>query len=249
MAEERSSDELKETEEGEKEKISQAKEEGVVKVEVQETKRKEDADSKKEDKDGEEVDERKEASEKEKSETEKLKEQIENLKKEVEEYKRKWLYTYADFENYRKRVKVDIENAVKDAVGKVLLEFANALDGISQALQHIKDENTRQGVELILKVIQTAFERSGAKLILPSPGDDFSPDFCEAIAKEESEFEEGKIIKVVRAGIEYMGRVIRPASVVVSAGSGKKNEKMGGKSDGKVDESVNTAKGNEKQES
>jgi len=142
---------------------------------------------------------------------------VERLKSEVEDYKSKWIYTFSEYENYRKRVRIEIENAVKDALSKVFINIISALDSLDVALNYIKDEQSRKGVELVRQIIIKALIDSGLKELEISEGQKFSPDTCEVLDFVFSdEYEDETIIKVLRKGYEFQGRVIRPAQVVVS---------------------------------
>ena len=148
---------------------------------------------------------------------ENLRAEIERLKAEVEDYKTRWIYTFSEYENYRRRVKVEIENAVKDALTKVFINIISALDSLDFALSYIKDEESRKGVELVRQIIMKSLSDSGLKEIEVEVGQNFSPSTCEIVDFEFSdEHEEGIILKVLRRGYEFQGRVIRPVQVVVS---------------------------------
>jgi molecular chaperone GrpE len=148
---------------------------------------------------------------------ENLRAEIERLKAEVEDYKTRWIYTFSEYENYRRRVKVEIENAVKDALTKVFINIISALDSLDFALSYIKDEESRKGVELVRQIIMKSLSDSGLKEIEVEVGQNFSPSICEIVDFEFSdEHEEGTILKVLRKGYEFQGRIVRPVQVVVS---------------------------------
>ena len=154
-----------------------------------------------------------------KEEAEKYRKEMEKYREEAEEYRKKWLYTFSDFENYRKRVKVDIENAVKDAMVKVFSNMLSAIDSIDSAINFIKDEKVKEGVKLISKIIEDALVKSGVEVIEVREGEKFSPDKCEVVGYEEiteSDVEDGTIVKVIRRGFKFSDRVIRPAQVIVA---------------------------------
>mgnify|MGYP001772998618 CR=1 FL=1 len=156
---------------------------------------------------------------------EELTSEVEKLRSLSEEYKTKWIYTFSEYENYRRRVKNEIEIALRENTIKILSNFLNAIDSIDSALQYIKDEETKKGVELIRKIILDSLLNSGLKEIEVKEGEKFSPEKCEVISFEFSdELEEGTIIKVVRKGFEFNGRVVRPAQVVVAKKSEQKPE-------------------------
>ncbi len=151
------------------------------------------------------------------NEIDKLKSELERLKSEAEDYKSKWIYTFSEYENYRRRVRVEIENAIKDALSKLFINIISALDSLDIALNYIKDEQSRKGVELVRQIIIKALVDSGLREIEVYEGQKFSPDICEVLDFVLSdEYEDETIIKVLRKGYEFQGRVIRPAQVIVS---------------------------------
>lgn len=158
-----------------------------------------------------------------------LKIQIEELKNQVNEFKQKWIYTFSEYENYRRRVKNEIESEVRNRISKIIENFIEAVDSIESAMKYISDENTLAGIKLIRDIIEKAMERSGAKKIDLKEGDLFDPAKCEVIDFMECDKEEDdkKIAKIASVGFEFGGRIIRPARVIVWK---KKQEQ---KSDGK----------------
>lgn len=146
-----------------------------------------------------------------------LKSEIEKLSEQVEEYKKKWMYTFSEYENYRRRVRNEIEAEVKNKVSKVIENFLEAIDSIDSAMNYIQDENTKEGVKLIRDIIENAILKSGAKRIEVNQGDILDPSKCEVVdfIPSEKDEDDRKISTVLKAGFEFEGRVIRPAKVVV----------------------------------
>ncbi len=150
-------------------------------------------------------------------EVKRLEEELKKAKEEAEEYKRKWIYTFSDFENYRRRVVREIDDEIKRFAINVFSNFISCVDSIESAMQFINDESVKKGVELIKKMIFDALFKSGVTEIEVKEGDDFSPEKCEALGYEETDkMEEGKILRVIRRGFEYGGKLIRPAQVVLA---------------------------------
>jgi len=78
------------------------------------------------------------------------------------------------------------------------------------------------GVEMTEKALQTAFESNGLKQIAPVAGTRFDPHQHQAVMEQASpEVAAGGVISTLQPGYELLGRLIRPAMVVVAAkGSG-----------------------------
>lgn len=146
-----------------------------------------------------------------------LKNKIGDLMNQVNEFKQKWIYTFSEYENYRKRVKKEIESEVKSRVSKIIENFIDAVDSIESAMNYITDENTRAGIKLIKDIIEKAIEKSGAKKIEFKEGDFLDPAKCEVVDFIQSDKAEDdrKIVKIVSTGFEFEGRIIRPVRVIV----------------------------------
>src|SRR5512144_2920256 len=90
------------------------------------------------------------------SEREKLVQALEQRTKEAAEANDKYLRTYADFENYRKRMQRDLADFRKYANEQMALELLSVLDHLALALKHAAETGDtsaglRQGVELVYK--------------------------------------------------------------------------------------------------
>ncbi|KAH7567815.1 hypothetical protein JRO89_XS07G0155700 [Xanthoceras sorbifolium] len=121
-----------------------------------------------------------------------LLQKVSTLSAEITSGKEKLIRLQADFDNFRKRVEKERLTIRSDAQG----------EGIY-----------KQFVE-IMKSLQVA--------AVPTVGKPFDPALHEAIAREDSEeFKEGIIIQEFRRGFLLGDRILRPATVKVSAGPGK----------------------------
>jgi molecular chaperone GrpE len=78
-----------------------------------------------------------------------------------------------------------------------------------------------QGVEMTEKELQGAFEKNGLKKIDPAPGDKFDPHKHQAMMEQPgTQMAPGSVIQVLQPGYELLGRLVRPAMVVVAAKAG-----------------------------
>ena len=76
-------------------------------------------------------------------------------------------------------------------------------------------DNLKSGVELTLRQLVAAFEKSNLAEINPV-GQKFDPHQHQAISQIEADGEPNTVINVLQKGYTLPGRVIRPALVVVS---------------------------------
>ena len=126
----------------------------------------------------------------------------------------------ADFENFRRRLHRDKDEAIRYANAEVLLDLAEVIDGLERAVQTDTEADAvslRDGVSLIEKQLTGMLERKWGFCRFSSEGEAFDPDKHQAIASEESE--EHKIATVVedyQKGYMLHDRVVRPARVKVA---------------------------------
>jgi len=132
-----------------------------------------------------------------------------------------WLRAKAEGENIRRRAQEDIAKASKFAAEKFSGAMVPVKDSLEAALavENQTVEKMREGVELTLKQLASAFE--GAGLTEENPvGQKFDPNRHQAISAIEAEGEPNTVINVLQKGYLLHERVIRPALVVVSKAKG-----------------------------
>lgn len=139
----------------------------------------------------------------------------------------KFLRTAADLENFRRRMVREKEDLRTTATGRVLEDIFPVLDTLGMAISAAKQPNADLkslvgGVEMVLTQLKTALANHGLKEINPA-GQPFDPHQHEAISKQPSkDVKEEHVLTVVRTGYSLNGRLLRPASVVVSSGPEKR---------------------------
>ena len=138
--------------------------------------------------------------------------------KKIEELNAKYMRLMADFQNQKKRFdkeKADIHQYANEKIVKNLLEV---LDNFERALDATKDAdpNLHEGMELIFKQLMAALEKAGVAEI-KALGEDFDPNFHNAVMMEETdEYESNKVSEVMQKGYTLNSRVIRPSMVKVA---------------------------------
>ena len=136
------------------------------------------------------------------------------------EHQDAWLRAKAETENVRRRAQEDIGKAGKFAVEKFSGELLAVKDSLEAALasENQSAENLKAGVELTLRQLIAAFEKSGLAEIQPL-GEKFDPHQHQAISQIEAPddaTEANTVLSVLQKGYALHERVIRPALVVVS---------------------------------
>ena len=128
-----------------------------------------------------------------------------------------WLRARAEMENVRRRAQDDIAKAGKFAAEKFAGEMLAVKDSLEAALSS-QDQDVaalRAGVELTLKQLVSAFEKSNVKEINPLE-QKFDPHQHQAISQVEADGEPNRVISVLQKGYALHDRILRPALVVVS---------------------------------
>ena len=128
-----------------------------------------------------------------------------------------WLRAKAEGENIRRRAQEDIGRAGKFAIEKFAGELLAVKDSLEAALANEQQDAAalRAGVELTLKQLVSAFEKSNLAEIHPLE-EKFDPHRHQAISQIEADGEPNRVINVLQKGYVLNERVIRPALVVVS---------------------------------
>lgn len=146
-----------------------------------------------------------------------LAEQLRSAELKATEHHDAWLRAKAETENVRRRAQDDIAKASKFAAEKFAQSMLPVKDSLEAALatENATLESLRQGVELTLKQLISAFQ--GANVTEVSPlGEKFDPNKHQAISAIEADGEPNTVINVLQKGYLLNERVMRPALVVVS---------------------------------
>lgn len=151
-------------------------------------------------------------------------EEMERLRGEVVAADKRVLQAQADAENFRKRTRRDYEDQLKFAPMAVVADVLQVRDNLIRAIEAASTsseaEGLREGVAMVAKQLDDVLAKHGVEVI-PAEGEVFDPNVHEAISQMPNpEIDEGKVAHVAVTGFRMHGRVIRPAQVVVSMGSG-----------------------------
>ena len=142
----------------------------------------------------------------------------------------KFLRVAADLENFRRRTVREKDDLRTAATGRVLEDIFPVIDTLALALAAAKQPKADAksivgGVDMVLAQLKTALANHGLKEISPA-GLAFDPHQHEAISHQPSkEVKEEHVLTVVRTGYSLNGRLLRPASVVISSGPAKEGNK------------------------
>lgn len=123
----------------------------------------------------------------------------------------------AEFENYKKRSSKERENLYGSIIADIVEKMLPVLDNLEKAVEaKTKDENYKEGVELVLKQYQDVLTSFGVKKI-ETVGQTFDPEIHEAVSSVQDEkYGEKEIVQEFRKGYMVGTKVIRHAMVVVA---------------------------------
>jgi molecular chaperone GrpE len=146
--------------------------------------------------------------------------ELEKLRAEADEYLDGWQRARAEFVNYKKRVDREQAEARIRITGEIFTRYLDIVDDLERALKERPSEGEgavwSEGIELIYKKFMGMLEAEGVEVI-PAEGQEFDPNFHEAVTHDESEdHEEGFVIEVLQPGYIVGERVLRPAMVRVA---------------------------------
>ena len=163
--------------------------------------------------------ESKDDNKKEKKKKEKADKKQEALKEKIEELEDRVKRQMAEFENFRKRTEKEktamFETGAKSVIEKILPVVDNFERGLAAVPENEKDGGFAQGMEMIYKQLMTELENMDVKPI-PAVGEEFNPDFHNAVMQVESEeYESGVIAQELQKGYTYRDSVVRHSMVAV----------------------------------
>ena len=156
---------------------------------------------------------------KEKKKKEKTDKKQDALKERIEELEDRVKRQMAEFENFRKRTEKEktmmFETGAKSVIEKILPVVDNFERGLAAVPEDEKNGAFAQGMEMIYKQLMTELENMQVKPI-PAVGEEFNPDFHNAVMQVESEeYESGVIAQELQKGYTYRDSVVRHSMVAV----------------------------------
>ncbi|MFD0048286.1 nucleotide exchange factor GrpE [Actinomycetes bacterium NPDC127524] len=145
---------------------------------------------------------------------------IAELEAKIEEMENRYLRLQADFDNSRRRSKLDFEAAQKYRAQNLASELLQALDNFERAIKVEADnEQTKsllQGMDMVHKGILAALKKEGVEPI-ESVGKEFDPHLHQAVMQVEDEnFGSNVVVEEFQKGYMLKDRVLRPAMVKVN---------------------------------
>ena len=145
--------------------------------------------------------------------------EIAELNQKLTEMQDNYLRAKAEGENIRRRAAEDISKAHKFAIESFAEHLVPVTDSLYAALnaETVDAKAFKEGLEITLKQLLSAFEKGRMTEINPAVGDKFDPHHHQAIASVPSDQEANTVVSVLQRGYSIADRILRPALVTVSA--------------------------------
>ena len=136
----------------------------------------------------------------------------------AEDYKRKWYAVAAEYDNYRKRTSAQASQAYSEGKTEAIIKLLPVADTFGYALDSVKDEAARAGIDKIIKNFNAILNSLGVTEAVINPGDKFDESIAEAVMNVPcGDGEEPNTVKLVmRKGYKLGDKVIRFAQVSVT---------------------------------
>lgn len=154
-----------------------------------------------------------------------LAEQLARAESSLAEMQDSFLRAKAEVENIRRRAQEDLANANKyanDDFARALLPVKDSLE-MALTVETPSVESLREGVNMTLKQLSSAFEKNRVTEVNPKPGDRFDPDREQAISTVPSTQPPNTVVNVLQKGYLIADRLLRPALVTVAQPSTQGN--------------------------
>ena len=146
--------------------------------------------------------------------------QLADLEAKYNELENRYLRLQADFDNSRRRARLDAEAAQKYRAQSLASDLLTALDNFERATKIEADnEQTKSllsGMEMVYKGLLEALKKEGITPI-ESVGKEFDPHLHQAVMQvEDDSFEANAVVEEFQKGYMLKDRVLRPAMVKVN---------------------------------
>ena len=146
--------------------------------------------------------------------------EIGQLQAKLKEAEQKYIYLYADFENFKKRAIKERQDTIKFGWENVASGLLEVLDNLDRALQFAKpdtDPGLMSGLKMVSQQFKATMEKQGVAEI-KSIDQSFNPELHEGVGQIPSEKPEGTIVQEAQKGYTLHGRLLRPSRVLISSG-------------------------------
>jgi len=147
---------------------------------------------------------------------------VQRLSDELKSANDRVLRAQAEFENFRKRMRREMDEERRYAAMALVSELLPVIDNLDRAIESSEASDNNSGLLQGVKMVQTQFLSALEKhqcRRLGVVGEVFDPSKHQAIAQEASDqHPAGLVTRVALPGYQLHDRIVRPAQVFVSTG-------------------------------
>ncbi|MFP3985554.1 MAG: nucleotide exchange factor GrpE [Candidatus Bathyarchaeia archaeon] len=149
-----------------------------------------------------------------------LVEKLEAEQKKNKEYLNRLKYLQADFENYRKRIEKELQEAIQRSNEKIITCLIDIMDDLESAISAGKTTENKnavlEGIKMIHKKLHNLLEKEGL-MRLETVGKPFDPNLHEILAEIPTQnHQHGIVVEEARKGYMFKGKVLRPSIVKIA---------------------------------
>lgn len=146
--------------------------------------------------------------------------ELEQLKQKANDEEEKYLRLYAEFENYKRRMKQEASITKDYQAQRVLTDVLPALDNMDRALKQEGESEDfltfKKGVDMVYNDLLKSLKDNGLEEI-ESYNKPFDPNVHQAVMQDNNpDFESGVVTEELQRGYKLKDRVLRPAMVKVN---------------------------------
>jgi molecular chaperone GrpE len=149
-----------------------------------------------------------------------LQEKNDELEKKLAEFENRYFRLQADFDNFRRRSRIEAEANEKYRAQKLIIDILPAVDNFERALGMEVDndqaKSLKQGVEMVYRSLIDALLKEGLQPI-EAVGKEFDPHMHQAVMQGNDEsFGSNIVIEEFQKGYLLKDKIIRPSMVKVN---------------------------------
>lgn len=150
-----------------------------------------------------------------------LEQELKAAQEAKDEYYNRLLRTQADFDNFRRRNRQEMEQLSTYAGEELLKKILPVVDSLERAVDCFNEKTDsgswQDGVQLTLKQFKSILQSDGLEAI-PAKDNPFDPQVHEAVFQEDSEdVDLPTVVAELQKGYKYKNKLLRPALVKVAS--------------------------------
>ncbi|NKE05158.1 nucleotide exchange factor GrpE [Mesobacillus selenatarsenatis] len=149
-----------------------------------------------------------------------MEQKVAELEGKLDEADNRYLRLQADFDNFRRRSRIELEASAKYRAQNIITDLLPAIDNFERALKMDVDneqaKSLKQGVEMVYRSLLDALKNEGVEVI-EAVGKEFDPHLHQAVMQAEDEnYGPNIVVEEFQKGYILKDRIIRPAMVKVN---------------------------------